>query len=231
MDVVRVWCAILVASCGLALTACASTVSGTPVRARSSGQVDGLTAMLLSIEDIGAITGLTDLEITNAYDELLGFLEFTPEECIGVPFNTIDKGYRDSRYQAISGMVMQPPEPTLRDWVDEAVVQFATAADAHRFVTESAAKWRNCAGTEVRAVPDEENGLQIWKIGDTSDIEVLPELRGLMVRTTRVDVAEPECAHAMTDRANIVIDVVVCGQNDVAEAETILERIANRPPV
>jgi hypothetical protein len=219
----------MVAVCGLVLAACASTVPGVAVRARSSGDVDGLTAMLLSVEDIRTIIGAEDLEVAYTYEKFLDYLEFEPESCIGVPFNTIDRAYSNSGYQAVSGMVVQPPHDTQRDWVDEGVVQFATAAAAHRFVTASAAAWRNCAGKQVRAVPDKDTGSQVWQIAET--VETLPDSRGFLVRSTRVDRPQSECAHTMADRADLVIDVVVCSRDDAGNAETILERIASRPPV
>jgi serine/threonine kinase PknH len=232
MDCVRQWIAASAAACVLVLSACASTVAGTPVRASSPfHESDDLTAMLLSIEDIRRIVGAEDLEIDETYDRFLDYADFSPEACVGVPFNTIERAYRNSGYEAVRGIVMQTAGEIAARWVDEGVVRFDTAEEAHRFVTDSSSIWRDCAGTEVRAVPDEETGLQIWAIGDTINIPDVPESRAFMVTSVRLDVADHTCAHVMTDRADLVIDVVVCGPQATEHAVTIMDRIANRPPI
>jgi hypothetical protein len=182
--------------------------------------------MLLSVEDIGHIVGVMDLEIDETYEKFLDYVEFSPEQCAGVLFNTIERAYRDSGYLAVSGMVMQTAEQ--EHWIDEGVVRYASAADAHRYVTEAEQNWPACAGVEAHQVPNEDTVPQTWSIGD---IERLPDAGGLMVRTRRVDLAGEVCAHAMADRSSLVIDVVVCGPRVADEAVTILNQIANRPPV
>ena len=59
----------------------------------------------------------------------------------------------------------------------------------------------------------------------------LPDTDGLVVRSSRVDAAGDECSHAMADKADLVIDVAVCGRRVTDDAVTILHRIASRPPV
>jgi serine/threonine kinase PknH len=204
-------------------------VSGTAQRVTSRpGDGDELTAMLLRVEDVRHIVGAPDLEISETYDKFLDYLEFSPEVCAGVPFNTIERAYRSSGYQVVRGMTMQTSEEIPAHWVDEGVVRFATADDARRFVTDAEPVWREYAGTQARAVPDEDTGPQIWAIGDTVN---LPDTDGLVVRSSRVDAAGDECSHAMADKADLVIDVAVCGRRVTDDAVTILHRIASRPPV
>jgi hypothetical protein len=215
--------------CGLVLSACASTVSGTAQRVTSRpGDGDDLTAMLLRLEDVRQVVGAPELEISETYDKFLDFLEFSPEVCAGVPFNTIERAYRSSGYQAVRGMTMQTSEEIPAHWVDEGVVRFATAGDARRFVTDAGPVWRKCAGVQAHAVPDEDTGPQIWAIGETLELD---DTYGLEVRSSRVDAAGDECSHAMADKANLVIDVAVCSRTVTDEAVTILHRIASRPPV
>lgn len=73
----REW--VAAALCGLMLSACASTVSGTAARESSPVAADDLTAMLLSVEDIEQITGSGDLEIRDTYDEPWASFEVSQE--------------------------------------------------------------------------------------------------------------------------------------------------------
>lgn len=217
--------AIVAALGGLLLTACTTTLSDAPARRAAPSSVDDLTAMLLSVEEIGRIVGV-DLEVSETYEKFLDYAEFTPERCAGVPFNTIERAYRGSRFTGVSGMVMD--DASYEHWVDEGVVRYATAADAHRYVAQAEAIWRDCAGVEATEVPRADDERQTWSIGQT---ERLGEPGGLQVRMHRVAGPYEVCAHAMADHANHVIDVVVCGPTVADEAATILNRIANRPPV
>ncbi|MCT7661735.1 sensor domain-containing protein [Mycobacterium deserti] len=201
-------------------------MSGTAVRPRVHGQGDELSAMLLSVEEIRGIVGADNIEITETYEKFLDYVEFTPEECAGVPFNTIERAYRNSGYQAVSGMIMQ--NDGQQRWIDEGVVRFATAAAARRFVSDSERIWQDCSGVRAHAVPDEDTAGQIWAIRDTVRLR---NFNGLMVTSSRVDRPGRECAHAMADRAQLVIDVAVCGPQIDDEAVTILAGIADRPPI
>lgn len=184
--------------------------------------------MLLSVQEVADIVGIDDLEVNETYDKFLDYVEFSPDECAGVPFNTIERAYRHSGYSAVSGMVMDTADQD--HWIDEGVVRFSTAADARRFVADAERVWPECAGVESRQVPEKGAELQVWVIGET---EPLPD-GGLQVMSrrdgTRGGIGDV-CAHAMADRANIVIDVVVCGPTVTDEAVTILERIARKPPI
>jgi hypothetical protein len=225
---VRHWSTASIVVTALVVSACASTVSGTPVRPRGMGQTDALTAMLLGLDEVRDITEADDLQISETYEKFLDYVEFTPERCAGVPFNTIERAYRNSGYQGVSGMVMA--NDGQKRWVDEAVVRFATPGAAHRFVTDNDRIWRDCVGVAAHAVPGEDNDVQIWAIGETVR---LPDSTGLMVTTSRVDKPGKGCTHAMADRGDLVIDVVVCGPGptNTDQAVTLLNRIADKPPV
>jgi eukaryotic-like serine/threonine-protein kinase len=184
--------------------------------------------MLLSVEDIEQITGSGDLEIRDNYDELWASFEVSPGPCASVPFNVVVQAYRDSGYEAVSGMNMWSSQVTWEYWVDEGVVRFPTDHDARRFVTDAEVIWRKCEGDEVRAVPEEGGAVQWWTVGSTTQI---PDVRALVVTSTLADTPGYVCSHAMTDRANLVIDVVVCTTGVTDEAVTIMDRIANRPPI
>jgi hypothetical protein len=191
-------------------------------------EADDLTAMLLSVEDIERIIGSDPLEIRDTYDEVWTSFEVSPGPCASVPFNVVVQAYRDSGYEAVSGMNMWSSQVTWEYWVDEGVVRFPSDRDAHRFVTDAETTWRDCEGDEVRAVPEEGGAVQLWTVGSTTEI---PDVRALVVTSTLADTAGYVCSHAMTDRANLVIDVVVCKRGVTDEAVTIMDRIANRPPI
>ena len=204
-------------------------VSGTAARESSAPvEADGLTAMLLSVEDIEPIVGRDDLEIRETYDELWTAFEVSPGPCAAAPFNVIVQAYGDTGYEAVSGMNIWSSQLSSEYWVDEGVVRFPSDRDANRFVTDTETIWRDCEGQEVRAVPEEDGAHQLWTIGTTTQI---PDVRALVVTSTLVDTSDYVCSHAMTDRANIVIDVVVCKRGVTDEAVTIMDRIANRPPI
>ena len=184
--------------------------------------------MLLSADEIQRIIGSDALEVRDTYDEVWTSFEVSPGPCAAVPFNVVVQAYGGTGYQAVSGMNMWSSQVTWEFWVDEGVVRFPSDRDAHRFVTEAETTWRNCEGTEVRAVPEEGGAVQWWTVGNTTRI---PEVRALVVTSTLADTPGYVCSHAMTDRANLVIDVVVCKKGVTDEAVTIIDRIANRPPI
>lgn len=227
MNFVRQWLATFIAAlCGLLLGACASTVSGTPLRVTAGGSGgDDLTAMLLSVEDIRLIVGVPDLEVHEEYNDVPDTSEFSTEGCAGVPFNTVIPAYHDSGYQAVRGMNVRSPEEFPELWVDEGVIRFDDVDDARRFMTDAEATWRGCAGTVTSTVP-EDSERQFWTIGDTTEsgglLRVVSSLRGD---------EDYVCSRAMKDGDVLVIDVVVCSRNVTDEAETIVNRIAGRLPV
>jgi hypothetical protein len=222
-DRVRAWPAAAIAA--VLLTSCTATVGGTPERTMGSARHgDELTAMLLPLDEIRALVSAPELEIRETYDDFLDYAEFSPEHCAGVPFNTIERAFRDSGYETVRGVAMDADTDA---FVDEGVIRFASAAYAHRYVAQSKSTWQDCMGVVAHVVPDEMSDSQQWAIKDTVDLPA----GGLMVRTRQVDAAGRECAHAMADRAELVIDVVVCGRRVIDEATTILHRIGRRPPV
>jgi hypothetical protein len=209
-------------------------VSGTPsIAGRAASEDAALTAMLLDLEDVQRIVETPDLEARQAYHQFWSYVEVSRGICSGVPFNSVDFDYRGSRFHAVSGMTMYssgdaPDAAVVRVWVDEAVVRFDGASDAHRFVTDSAPRWRSCAGTQIRAVVEEGAGAQLWTIGRTEDI---PATGTLVVTTSLAGAPGYVCKRALKNKADLVIDVVVCRDGVTEEAQTIVERIANRLPV
>ncbi len=199
-----------------------STVSGAPVRMSGpTAGADELRAMLLSVEDVRRIIDMPDLEINETYDDVPDDDEFSAGVCAGVPFNTSEVAYRDREYQAVQGTNMRSPGEFPEHWVDQALVRFNSGDDAQRFVADAVRIWRDCAGAVINTVP-EDSVPQRWTIGDTKG-SALP-----MVTSSLVGIAGYTCAHAMTDKTNLVIDVVVCSRGVNDEAETILHRIASR---
>lgn len=184
--------------------------------------------MLLSAEEIQQIIGSDELDIRDTYHDVWSYFEVSPGPCAAVPFNIVVQAYSDSGYEAVSGMNMWSSQKTWEFWVDEGVVRFPSEHDAHRFVTDAETSWRDCEGAEVEAVQEEGGERQFWTVGPTTEI---PDLRALVITSDMAGYPGYVCSHAMTDRANLVIDVVACKRGVTDEAVTIMDRIANRPPI
>ncbi len=222
-------------------SACSTTVDGTPKAERSQPpapatgtpaapaatgvgeqQLDGL---LLPLDDVRAIMAAPELEVHDNYAQMPpSTAGYVPEDCVRAAFNTVEPGYRDSKFVAIRGVVMQEPDSSaeLSHIVDQGVVTFPDEAAANTYVTRTIEAWRRCAGTPFTVLRPE--AAEHWTFGDVT------ESNGISAIPKTGDGSEWSCSHAITARANAVVDVSACGFSITDQATTIAGRIRDKFP-
>ncbi|MFZ0833912.1 MAG: sensor domain-containing protein [Mycobacterium sp.] len=233
------WRVLVIAAAVVGLTcACSTTVDGTPraqrtqvpaatpaapdVAAVGEQQLDGL---LLPLDDVRTIMDAPELEVHDTYAQMPpSTVGYVPEDCARAAFNTVEAGYRDSKFIATRGAVMQEPDTStqLLHIVDQGVVTFPDEAAANTYVTRTVEAWRRCAGTPFTVLRPE--ATEHWTFGDVT------ENNGISAIPKKTDGSDWTCSHAIAARANAVVDVSACGFSVTDQATTIVGRIRDKFP-
>lgn len=235
------WRKLVIAAAMVGLTsACSTTVAGTPRAERAqtpspaatpagpaAASLDetDLNGLLLSVDDIRAVMAAPDLQIQDTYEQMPpSTVGYVPEDCVRAAFNVVEAGYRDSGFTAARGVVMQEPETTqMLHLVDQGVVTFPNEAAANTYVTRTLEAWRRCAGTPFTALRPE--AAEHWTFGEVTEnngISAIPKIADGGTGWS--------CSHAITGKANVVIDVSACGFEITDQATTIVARIRDKFP-
>ena len=220
------------------MSACSSTVTGTPKAERhqtptpppaaapapASVAESGLDGLLLTVEDVRDVMSAPDLQVQQSYAQMPpSTAGYVPEDCVRAAYNTVEAGYRDTQFSAIRGVVMQEPDDAqLLHVVDQGVVTFPSADMAATYVSRTLEAWRRCAGTPFTAIRPEAS--EHWTFGEVSEnggVSAIPKL---------ADGSEWSCSHAISTRANVVVDVSACGFSITDQATTIATRIRDKIP-
>lgn len=232
------------------MTACATTVTGTPKAEKAqagSGSTSAstpassstnppaavpgsvaeqdLAGLLLPSEDIQAVMDAPDLAVDKTYDQMPpSTVGYIPEDCASAAYNTVETGYRDSPFTGTRGVVMQEPAsaPQLLHVVDEGVVAFPDAAAATAYVSKTVGNWAHCAKNPFTAQRPE--AVEHWNFGDVS------ENNGVNAIPKTAEGSGWTCSHAITSKANVVVDVAACGFTINDQAVTIVSRIRDKVP-
>lgn len=230
--------------------ACATTVTGTPEAEKSqAGSQSASTAapaptsttppapavgnvaeqdlegLLLPVEDLQTVMEAPDLAVDKTYAEMPpSTVGYIPEDCASAAYNTVETGYRDSGFTATRGVVMQEPDtaPQLLHVVDEGVVAFPDATAAAAYVTKTVEQWGHCAKSPFAAQrPDT---VEHWNFGDVA------ENNGISSIPKMSEGSGWTCSHAITSKANVVVDVSACGFSISDQAGTIVARVRDKIP-
>jgi hypothetical protein len=225
--------AVLALSLGIAmLTSCSARIAGRPTvggdRAPVSfgpdlavAQLDGV---LLDIIAVSAQMGGLRLAVKNTYDTMPGpdnSASISDPVCAGVVFNTTNSIYRPGTYTGVRGREFDDEHHD----IDEGVVSFTDDAAARQFWAATQDTWRRCAGTQVTFTPNGGGDPIRWtpraptRVGDVVAAISNPEGGGGYT-----------CQHALTAKANVIIDVVTCGPDIANQALRIVNAIAAKFP-
>lgn len=231
--------AAVASTIGLAC-ACSTTVDGQPKAERAQAAppaaapaVPGVAAvgeqqlegLLLTLDDVRAIMDAPELEVHDNYAQMPpSTADYVPEDCVRAAFNTVEAGYRDTKFVATRGVVMQEPDTSaqLLHIADQGVVTFPDAAAANTYVTRTVEAWRRCAGTAFTVLRPEVT--EHWTFGDVTDSN------GISAIPKSGEDSDWSCSHAIAARANAVIDVSACGFSITDQATTIAGRIRDKFP-
>ena len=229
--------------------ACATTVTGTPKAEKSQasqsesksaaappstnspGPAAGsipegdLEGLLLPVEDVQTVMEAPDLAVDKTYAEMPpSTVGYIPEDCASAAYNTVETGYRDSGFKATRGVVMQEPAsaPQLLHVVDEGVVAFPDAAAAAAYVAKTVERWGHCAKSPFTAQRPE--AVEHWNFGDVS------VNNGITAIPKTTEDGGWTCSHAITSKANVVVDVATCGFSINDQAGNIVTKIRDKIP-
>jgi hypothetical protein len=232
----------MIAALVLAVSGCVSTVSGNPRAGGDRGPLSWgpdltesqLTGVLLDAARINQIMAGTTIVVYKNYDQLPGSDpdEYSNPTCAGAVFNTIEVTYHRSGYTAVRGSQLSEPGSNFKHYVDEGVVSFPSGPDARKFLSAAQDVWRRCVGKHVvYTTPD----------GKATTWTARTPVTVGGVTTAVIDKEAGDgftCAHGITAKVNVVIDVSACGytllaqgaQQGGAVASTIVNAIADKFP-
>jgi hypothetical protein len=109
---------------------------------------------------------------------------------------------------------------------EQAVVAFSDADKALQFADNQVGSWKGCAGKTIHM---QVNGNPVsWTFGALAEVNALP----VLFRTQEGGNGFA-CAHTMTARVNIVIDLAVCSADTAAvtgQAAALATAITDRIP-
>jgi hypothetical protein len=231
-------------------SACATTVTGTPKAEKpQSGSQSATTSapapmpstpaaptvgsvaeqdlegLLLPVEDIQTVMEAPDIAVDKTYAEMPpSTVGYIPEDCASAAYNTMEAGYRESGFTATRGVVLQEPAsaPQLLHVVDQGVVAFPDADAAAAYVNKTVEQWGHCAKSPFAAQRAE--AVEHWNFGDVSGVNGINSIP----KTT--EGSDWTCSHALTSKANVVIDVSACGFSVGDRASDVVNRIRDKIP-
>jgi serine/threonine-protein kinase len=208
-----------------ASTSAPAPASTTPPPAVGSVAEADLEGLLLPVEDVQTVMEAPELGVDKTYTEMPpSTVGYIPEDCASAAYNTVETGYRDSGFTATRGAVMQEPAtaPQLLHVVDEGVVTFPDATAAAAYVTKTVERWGHCAKSPFTAQRPE--SVEHWNFGDLSAVNGINSIP----KTT--EGSDWTCSHAITSKANVVVDVSACGFSMADQAANIAGRIRDKIP-
>ncbi|MGB9224267.1 sensor domain-containing protein [Mycobacterium sp.] len=221
----------LIAALVLVVSGCDSTVTGNPRAGGDRGPLSWgpdltesqLAGVLLDAARIKQIMASSAIVVYKNYDQLPGGEgdQYSNPTCAGAVFNTIEVTYHRSGYLAVRGSQLSEPGASFKHYVDEGVVSFPGGRDARKFLSTAQDVWRRCVGKHVvYTTPDGKA---------TTWTERAPVTIG-GVTAAVVDKEAGDgytCAHGITSKSNVVIDVSACSYSMSEEGGAVAGSIVN----
>jgi len=186
----------------------------------TAAQLDGI---LLDAPAVNKLMGATGMTLAETYDTMPGRDGATVSDslCIGTVFNTIDDTFKPGTYTGVLGRLFGDD----RHEADEGLVLFANSAAAQGFWTASKKTWDRCAGTHIAYTPADAKSPRLWTPRQRTQaghvIAVVSDLEGGDGYT---------CMHALTVKANVVVDVRTCGYDLGNQAIDLTNALTARFP-
>jgi hypothetical protein len=211
------------------LSGCASTVSGTAVRAQNAAPIDvpaldesKLDDVLLSIGELNGIVGSTQMTITVELEEMSDHsAEVSDPDCLGAIYGAEDLVYAGTGWTAMRDQVAREPDEDNDHWVEQTAVLYPSAEKAQKFFDDSKSVWEDCAGNAISV--DDADASYLWQID-----EVAVEDTMLTQLTTQEEADGWACQHALSVVSNLTVEAWACGYSITDEAATMAgDMVAN----
>jgi hypothetical protein len=186
-----------------------------------------LADVLLDVAQVNQIMGTSAMTVLRTYDQMPGDDgTYSDPACAGAVFNTVEAAYKGSGYMATRGSELS--DAGGKHYVDQGIVAFGSGGDARKFLATSQDSWRRCVAKHVTYNANHDNP-------NTWTIRAPVTTGGITAAVVDEEGADGyACAHGITARANVVIDVSGCSygiaDQGVAVARTIINAIARKFP-
>ena len=217
------------------VTGCVAKVAGVPRvggdRAPLSWGPDlaaaQLGSVLLDASTVNQLMGTNTMTELKTYDQMPGDDgTYSDASCAGAVFNTVEAAYQGSGYVATKGA--QYSDAGSKHYVDQGLVAYGSGADARKFLAASQNSWHRCVGRHITYKAKNDTSIT-WTIrapvtADGITVAVVDQEGG----------EEYACAHGITAKSNVVIDVSACS-NGMADhgpkiARALINAIAGKFP-
>ncbi|OBF27661.1 serine/threonine protein kinase [Mycobacterium sp. ACS4331] len=187
---------------------------------------DQLRPLLLTASEIPGNTGEQAVVLETDGDQLLDDSAMIDNQaCLGAWAPAQQSVYGGSGYSGVAVQSLRALyEKPWRNGVVQAVIAFPTADAAGVSLQLQRQKWeRQCAGTTVTVTPAGEPG-QPWQFGQPVN----------RTGSYTIDATPPgsdvTCQHALSTRANVLIDVKRCGPMGSTDVSALVAAIAAKMP-
>ena len=202
------------------LSGCASTVQGTAIRAKGADlpnvpplEEAKLDDILLTIGELNAIMGSTQMKLTSELDEMTDHsADVSDPDCLGAVYGAEDPVYAGTDWTAVRDQVAREPAGDNDHWVEQTAVLYPAAGNAEDFFDDSSSTWQDCANDAI-AVGE---GDYLWELDD-------PEIGDTMITqmTSQEGADGWACQHALSLVSNLTVEVWSCGYSITDEAAQI----------
>ncbi len=190
------------------LSGCVATVDGTAVRGRGVSPLDAaplsereLDGVLLSIGELNAIMGSTQMTLISDLDEMTDHSdEVSDPDCLGAVYGAEGPVYDGTGWVAVRDQVVREPDDDNEHWVEQTVVLYPGAENAQSLFDASAATWADCADSAIGV------GDYLWELGD---VEIEDDL--ITQLTTQEGADGWACQHALSLVSNVTVEAWACG--------------------
>jgi hypothetical protein len=214
---------------------CVSTTVGVPRAGGDRGPLSWgpdltgaqLADVLLDVARVNQSMGTSTMTVLRTYDQMPGDDgTYSDPACAGAVFNTVEAAYKGSGYMATRGSELS--DAGGKHYVDQGIVAFGSGGDARKFLATSQDSWRRCVAKHVTYNANHDNP-------NTWTIRAPVTTGGITAAVVDEEGADGyACAHGITARSNVVIDVSACSygiaDQGVAVASTIINAIARKFP-
>ena len=199
-------------------SASASAITSASPPPVSKATLDGLLLSPAEINIAVSATGMTVAETSTALAADITVPPDAPEDkvaCVGIAGAAEAQAYAGSGSTTVRDQLLRTPgdsgDPLS---ADQAVVLFATAGDAVRFLAESEKRWSTCERYNIGRAP-----VQVGKVTNND---------GMLVATTTIrndNRPDSRCERVLSVTNNVAIDVGTCNASS-GSAATIANQIA-----
>lgn len=216
---------------------CGARIDGTPA---SSPQADSreaglarvapekLRSLLPDAATINAIMGGTEMTVLSTLGALTvpeAAISVSNPDCLGAVFTVTEPAYRGSGYLKTVGLSVTEPGDVRAHTAFPNVVAYPSGGEALAFAERSATQWSDCADQTV-SFRRTDGETDTWSIGTPVTTDGV-----ITVLNYQEGGGGWRCAHSLTARTNVVIDVDACSsQASAKDSTTIVDAIVAKLP-